>query len=256
MEYQAQTGVLAQHNNALFLLQHDSTENTKTVRDNFLAMNTLGQRIAHFRKKKGLSQEQLAELCGWTGQGRVGNYERDRREPNLADLRLIAAALDVTLFDLIAEDLPGNPDEVGSNDFALIPQYTAKGSAGNGHSNDHVEVRGGLMFKRDWLRRMGLKDPNLRVIYASGMSMYPTLCDGDALLLDLSQTEPLDGRIYALLKPDGELIIKRLVRGITGGWIIRSDNEDKRLYPDQVATDTEIGHLLILGRIVWHGGAL
>ncbi|MNO00176.1 Peptidase S24-like protein [compost metagenome] len=86
--------------------------------------------------------------------------------------------------------------------------------------------------------------------------MSPTICHEDAVLLDTSQTEPRDGRIYAMLKPEGELILKRLVRGITGGWIIRSDNEDKRQYPDQVASDNEIGHLRILGRLVWHGGAL
>ncbi|MBN1079808.1 hypothetical protein JNO13_02730 [Pseudomonas sp. 1079] len=59
-----------------------------------------------------------------------------------------------------------------------------------------------------------------------------------------------------MLKPDGELIIKRLAQSMTGGWIIRSDNEDKRQYPDEAASDNEIGHLKIVGRIVWHGGAL
>jgi phage repressor protein C with HTH and peptisase S24 domain len=216
---------------------------------------TLGQRIAHFRNKAGLTQEQLAAACGWESKSRIGNYERDTREPSLEDLRAIASALGITLFDLVSDDVPTTGPSAVS-DHALIPQYTAKGSAGNGHSNEHVEVRGGLMFKRDWLRRMGLKDPNLRVIYTTGSSMYPTLCDGDAVLLDLSQTAPADGRIYALLTPEGELIIKRLVRTIAGTWLIRSDNEDKRLYPDQVASDTEVGHLLILGRIVWHGGAV
>src|SRR5690606_4748734 len=138
MEYQAQAGVLAQHNNASCLLQYESTEIAKTERDSFLAMNTLGQRIAHYSKKMGLSQEQLAERCGWAGQGRIGNYERDRREPNLADLRLIATALDVSLFDLISDDV-ADGQESSIADHALIPQYTAKGSAGNGHSNDHVE---------------------------------------------------------------------------------------------------------------------
>lgn len=218
-------------------------------------MKTLGSRIAHYRKRAGLSQEALAVACGWESASRISNYERDFREPTLDDIRHIATILNVNLMDLIQEST--EPDHSAPlEDYSLIPQYTAKGSAGNGHSNDHVEVRGGLMFKRDWLRRMGLKDPNLRVIYTTGSSMHPTLCDGDAVLLDLSQTTPVDGRIYALLTPEGELIIKRLVRGITGGWLIRSDNEDKRLYPDQVATDTEVGHLLILGRIVWHGGAL
>lgn len=142
------------------------------------------------------------------------------------------------------------------NDYAMISQFTAKGAAGNGHLNDHVEVKGGLVFKRDWLIRTGLKEKNLSVIYAQGHSMEPTLADGDVLLLDESQTEPLNSRIYAILRPDGELIIKRLVQTMTSGWIIRSDNQDKRNYPDEIATDTEIGHLKIAGRIVWHAGAL
>lgn len=103
---------------------------------------------------------------------------------------------------------------------------------------------------------MGLKEKNLRVIYTHGQSMEPTLADGDVLLVDESQTDPLNSRIYAILRPDGELIIKRLVRTMTNGWVIRSDNQDKRNYPDEIASDTEIGHLQIEGRIVWHGGAL
>lgn len=152
----------------------------------------------------------------------------------------------------------GEPREADSpeNDYAIIPQYTVKGAAGRGHLNEHVEVKGGLVFKRDWLSRMGLKEKNLKVIYTHGQSMEPTLADGDVLLVDESQTDPLNSRIYAILRPDGELIIKRLVRTMTNGWVIRSDNQDKRNYPDEIASDTEIGHLQIEGRIVWHGGAL
>lgn len=151
---------------------------------------------------------------------------------------------------------PQREDLSKEREYAVIPQYTAKGSAGSGHLNENVEIKGGLFFKKDWLARMGLKEKNLKAIYAIGNSMDPTLADGDALLLDESQTEPQSGRIYALLRPDGELIIKRLVRTLTNGWIIRSDNTDKRHYPDEIATDSEVGHLSIVGRIVWHGGAL
>jgi len=66
----------------------------------------------------------------------------------------------------------------------------------------------------------------------------------------------LNGRIYAIQRPDGDISIKRLVHTLTNGWIIRSDNEDRRAYPDESATDTSIGHLLIIGRAVWHAGAL
>ncbi|WP_044875368.1 helix-turn-helix transcriptional regulator [Pseudomonas sp. LFM046] len=64
-------------------------------------MNTLGSRIAHYRKVKGLSQQALANECGWESQSRIGNYERDTREPSFDDLRRIAKALRVTLNDLL-----------------------------------------------------------------------------------------------------------------------------------------------------------
>lgn len=227
-------------------------------------METLGNRLARLRRAKGLSQTALATACGWeSGQARIGNYERDKREPSLSDLRLLAAALDSTLLELVE----GNTHQAGEHagaygytpaaqDYALVPQYTAHGAAGNGQLNDHVEVKGGLVFKRAWLARMGLRERNLHVIYVQGHSMEPTVCDGDVVLLDESQTTPRDGRIFAILKGDGELIIKRLIQSLTGGWLIRSDNEDKRAYPDQPVSDSDIDQLQIVGRVVWHGGAL
>lgn len=228
-------------------------------------MESLGKRIARLRKAAGYSsQAALGTACGWERpQARVSNYEKDSREPNLADLRLLANALGVSLIELIdgtparaCEDTGQYAYKPDATEYALVPQHTAQGAAGNGQLNDHVEVKGGLVFKRAWLARMGLKERHLHVIYVQGHSMEPTVCDGDVVLLDESQTEPRDGRIYALLKPDGELIIKRLIQSITGGWIIRSDNEDKRAYPDQPITDTDLENLTIVGRVVWHGGAL
>lgn len=228
-------------------------------------METLGKRISRLRHSKGLSQTALAIACGWdNGQARIGNYEHDKREPNISDLRTLAVALDSTLLELIegvpsdasTENHPSLGYTPSAQDYALVPQYTAQGAAGNGHLNDHVEVKGGLVFKRAWLARMGLRERNLHVIYVQGYSMEPTICDGDVVLLDDSQKLPQDGKIFAICKPDGELIIKRLIQTLTGGWLIRSDNEDKRAYPDQPITDSEMGNVQIFGRVVWHGGAL
>lgn len=228
-------------------------------------METLGNRIARLRKARGYSsQAALATACGWEkAAARIGNYEKDKREPNLADLRTLAAALDVTLMELIEDtsnqtaEAPATHSHIpDATEYALVPQYTAQGAAGNGQLNDHVEVKGGLVFKRAWLSRMNLRERNLHVIYVQGHSMEPTICDADVVLLDESQTDPRDGRIYAIRKPDGELIIKRLIQSLMSGWIIRSDNEDKRAYPDQPVTDSDIEQLSIVGRVVWHGGAL
>ncbi|WP_431482255.1 S24 family peptidase [Pseudomonas solani] len=145
---------------------------------------------------------------------------------------------------------------LSADDYAIIPQYTAKGSSGRGYLNDHVEVKGGLAFKKDWLRRIGLKDANLAVLYNSGDSNWPTLSDGDVLLIDEAQRSPVSGRMYALLTADGEVIIKRLIRDITGGWLIRSDNQDKARYPDQPVSDDGMRAVEVIGRIVWRGGAI
>ena len=112
------------------------------------------------------------------------------------------------------------------------------------------------MFKREWLIKMGLKEENLKAFYNTGLSMYPTLAEEDILLLDESQRHPLNGKIYAIRRQNGEISIKRLVHTMTNGWIIRSDNSDKRHYPDELASEHEIEGLEIIGRIVWHGGIL
>lgn len=72
--------------------------------------DTLGARIARLRKQAGLNQRNLAEACGWASQSRVGNYEKNTRLPSIDDLKLIAAALNVTLAELAGDDAAGEPD--------------------------------------------------------------------------------------------------------------------------------------------------
>lgn len=150
------------------------------------------------------------------------------------------------------EQAPGAPSE---KDYALIPQFTAKGSAGNGHWNDHVEVKGGLAFKREWLARLGVKEHRCSIIYANGSSMEPSICDGEVVLLDHDDIEARDGKVYVLQRADGELIIKRLVKQMSG-WVIRSDNEDKRRYPDEPVSTDDLQQIEIVGRVVWRGGGM
>lgn len=58
-------------------------------------------RLKRARDRKGLSQEQLGELCGWISgkgggaQSRIANYEKGRREPTLADIAMLASQLDM-----------------------------------------------------------------------------------------------------------------------------------------------------------------
>lgn len=145
----------------------------------------------------------------------------------------------------------GFPREPSEEDFALIPQYTARGGCGPGALNGHVEVRGGLSFRREWLERLRVQPDQAAVIYAQGQSMEPTIHDGAVVMLDLSQSEPRNGRVFALLV-EGELRIKRVFRLIGGGWKLSSDNPDKSRYPDEVVSDLQA--VTVIGLAVWQGG--
>ncbi|MEO8641882.1 S24 family peptidase [Pseudomonas sp.] len=140
--------------------------------------------------------------------------------------------------------------------YAFIPQYTAMASAGVGHDNPHIELRGTLAFKREWLRIKGVNPKHLKVIYADGNSMWPTISDHDVLLVDESRVEPADGQIFVMFSQTKGTIVKRLIESNVGGWIIRSDNPDKISHGDQVLPDEEIHEHRILGRVIWRGGDL
>ncbi len=148
---------------------------------------------------------------------------------------------------------PGiGPRTPTSAEYALIPQYSTRGACGDGYLNDHVEVTGGLAFKRTWLQRLGVDEGQACVIYAHGDSMSSNINDGDVVLLDTRRAKPVDGQIYALIK-DGETVIKRLQRQF-GTVALHSDNPDKSRYPT-ITVPPGI-ELEIIGRVVWRGGSM
>ena len=64
----------------------------------------LGQNILDFRKKNGLSQEQLGEKVNVTRQT-ISNWELEETAPNPEQLKLLSKALNVSVDDLIDNDL-------------------------------------------------------------------------------------------------------------------------------------------------------
>jgi len=151
---------------------------------------------------------------------------------------------------------PRGFDLADDKNYTGVLQLTARGSTGDGEENSHVEIRGVMAFKSEWLRANNLNQRHLDVIYANGHSMEPTINDGDVLLIDESKIEPKDGQIFALQSESKGTIVKRLVKSDFDGWIIRSDNPDKARYGDETLRDGEINEVRIIGRVVWRGGML
>ena len=65
---------------------------------------TLGQNILKFRKKSGLSQEELGEKANVTRQT-ISNWELDETSPNPEQLKLLSKTLNVSVDELIDNDI-------------------------------------------------------------------------------------------------------------------------------------------------------
>ncbi|MEO8640934.1 LexA family transcriptional regulator [Pseudomonas sp.] len=243
------------------------------------------------RSQLKLTQEKIAaELGEGVTQGAVSHFMNRRTALSLKAAAVFARMLEVPVADFsprLAEQLksmtaqlpptdygrPSSNDakppsdqtdssplpmegEIGNDRYAFIPQYSAKAAAGFGHENPHVESVATLAFKREWLRIKGVNPKNLIVIYADGESMWPTINDHDVLLIDKSRAEPANGQIFVMASADKGAIVKRLVQSPLGGWIIRSDNEDKDEHPDLLLSRSEINEHRIIGRVIWRGGDL
>lgn len=69
-------------------------------------MMSLGNKIFELRKKKGLSQEQLGEKVDVTRQT-ISNWELGETAPNPEQLKLLSKALNISVDELIDNDMKG-----------------------------------------------------------------------------------------------------------------------------------------------------
>ncbi|HEN3368637.1 TPA: helix-turn-helix domain-containing protein [Yersinia enterocolitica] len=70
----------------------------------------VGERLKNLREAAGFSQEQLAKLCNWGSQSRIGNYELGKRKISAEDALVLARVLKTSpgqlLFGEESKDVP------------------------------------------------------------------------------------------------------------------------------------------------------
>jgi len=134
--------------------------------------------------------------------------------------------------------------------LVTVPVLDTAASAGPGAIGEDRLSAAGMGFSEQWLRRLrpgGGRD-GLSVIAVRGDSMLPTLADGDEILVDRHDAgEALRDGVY-VLRVDGVLLVKRLVRE-REGLAVRSDN------PAAGPVDLA-GGVDVIGRVLWAGRKL
>lgn len=131
----------------------------------------------------------------------------------------------------VPETLLGAPEPEPQPDakVVFVPRLSVRAAAGAGalHTNEASQH---FAFDPSWLRVIGVRNVNtLSIITVEGDSMFPTLRDGDEILVDSSEdARRITDAVY-VLRMDDALLVKRITvepgkRTVT----ISSDNTDFR----------------------------
>lgn len=206
-------------------------------------METLGSRIKRFRKQRGFSQKQLAEECGWSSQSRIGNYESDLREPNLADLTLLAPALGVSVAELISGTnsqqlvpalanldplLTWAPKKSGSVVRPIGPTkegvVPVVGTAKLG-MDGYFEALDFPVGHGDGYLHIYSDDPNAYGLRVIGDSMHPRIKSGEYVLIEPNKIY-ITGDEVMVQTHDGRSMIKEFIYLRDGVYRFDSVNQD------------------------------
>lgn len=194
---------------------------------------------------------QLAELLQWSGQGRIGNYERDEREPTIEDIKHLSSVLGVSAKEIIfGRDEGDNPTIIqvtSDNDNYLYvamakPRQSPKGIELQPASLPPLAIP---KSKRPDLNEhttglLALHSPN-----DDGMAPYITTTD--TVVIDTSKTSLDDGDVY-FISLNSKCLIRRLYTSASS-VILRSLN-----HPDKTIPEQDTAQLQILGKVIYRAG--
>lgn len=199
--------------------------------------------LKKLRESRGLSIKKLAELAG-VGNGTIGEIERGKNSSKPITLEKIANALKLTKIErdeLFGTLLSAQKKSIDIPNFTELqtmkprvielPVY-GKASAGNGYLNmtnilrtEYITVLPGEEFPKGTF-----------IIEVYGDSMFPTLLDGDLVIVDPNCGENINNQICVITYNDETYIKRVLIQ--TDFIILMSDNPDRLTFKDIIIPKT------------------
>ena len=168
----------------------------------------IGERLKSIRESRGLSQAQLAKLCGYSAASRIGNYELGERKISADDALVISEALGVSPAELMFGD---RSDQVVSNyEYPLF----SKVQAGAFTENSNAYTRNDAIA---WIPTAKKASDSAFWLEVEGHSMTapqggrPSFPEGMLILVDPEQ-EVNFGDFCIARMMNNEFTFKRLIR--------------------------------------------
>ena len=237
---------------------------------------TVASRLGMYRKAINCSFAEYADKTG-IPVSTLQKYEGEHRAPGSEAIGALAQSgvnvhwLITGQGPMLSKDLPRSEHREGSyvekaDDFVYIDAFNVEVAAGHGADSEPEVVSSRMAFRRDWLKREGLKINRLCIVRARGDSMEPSIESGDSLLVtvfigyelnNLKSGVPaseysIGEGLYVLRLDDGPSV-KRLQQDYEGGVYIKSDNP---AYDTVHVTKEAMSNLTIIGKVEWMGRRL
>ncbi|NRB41502.1 MAG: helix-turn-helix transcriptional regulator [Pseudomonadales bacterium] len=198
----------------------------------------------------GGNKKQFAQLTG-KSVSHIYKICRGNSRPSMSYLQELYEQYRIDLNWLLTGEQSQGANPAGvpqANDLIFAPMFDVQASAGSGAAVDMESVEDYFAFNKAFLSsEIRVSTEQLAFITISGDSMYPTLHDGDRVLVDLSQNTVQGEGLYLLNGEDG-LMAKRLIQNSSGDLQVLSDNPDYKNW--QINVNQRSGNE-VNGKIVW-----
>lgn len=223
---------------------------------------------------RSLTQADVAEACGWSGQSAFSQYATGKVPLNVEALLKLAKALNFDASEVssrllstvasVQQDRVQPSVKLGSietwddetpldDDEVYVPfLHEVELAAGSGRFAIEESANSRLRFNKKDLRHNGVQFSNAKCVKVGGNSMVPVLRDGATVGVNVgknSLSDIVDGEMYAI-NHNGQLRVKQVYR-IPTGIRLRSFNRDE--HPDEDYTFQQIQEqqISILGHVFW-----
>lgn len=200
---------------------------------------TTSDRIREAREKRGLTQQQLAEMVGYTNRSSIAKVEKGMVDLSETKIAAFAKALNVTPAFLLGIE------EVAPNITESFVSFPVMGEVAAGY--DHYAVQdwteGNIDIPASWLH--GRPREDYFVLRVCGQSMFPTYQDGDIVLVLKQSTMDHSGQIGVVIYDDDKATLKRVEYVMGEDWMKLSPINPQ--FPPIMVTDERLEHCRVLG---------
>lgn len=199
-------------------------------------MKSIGERIKEARKTAGLTQVELAKKTELS-RSYIGDIEKDRYNPSVSTLQLIAKATNTPLEELLPSTKSPSSDSQG----VRIPVL---GRVVAGIPLDAIEE----IIDYEEIPKSMAATGEFFALQVKGDSMLPTLKDGDVVIVKKQPT--VDSGDIAIILVNGNEATVKEVKESPGGITLIGHNV--AVYTPQFYSNEEIKSLpvQVLGKVV------